>query len=183
VPLLATQILWINLLTDTGPALAMGVDPPPDDVMDRPPRRFGERVIDGEMVGGIVAVGLTMAVGALAGLDLYLPGGVVEGSSELVEARTVAFTTLVLAQLWNAFNTRSDRASFVNHLFTNGWLWAAVGLSLALQVAVVHVPLLNEAFDTVPLDGSQWAVCAGLSALVLVVGEAYKAVVRRLRLR
>jgi P-type Ca2+ transporter type 2C len=178
VPLLATQILWINLLTDTGPALAMGIDPPPDDVMERPPRRLTDRVIDAEMQVGIVLVGLTMAVAALLGLDLYLPGGLIEGSSSLTEARTVTFTTLVLAQLWNCFNARSDHASFVNHLFTNPLLWAAIALSLALQVAVVHVPLLNDAFDTTGLSPAQWAVCAALGATVLVTGEAYKAVLR-----
>jgi len=178
VPLLATQILWINLLTDTGPALAMGVDPPPTDVMDRPPRRLTDRVIDAEMQVGIVVVGLTMAVAALVGLDLYLPGGMIEGSSSLTEARTVAFTTLVLAQLWNCLNSRSDRASFVSHLFTNPLLWAAIGVSLALQVAVVHVPLLNDAFDTTGLSPAQWGVSAALGATVLVAGEAYKAVLR-----
>jgi P-type Ca2+ transporter type 2C len=178
VPLLATQILWINLLTDTGPALAMGIDPPPDDVMERPPRRLTDRVIDAEMQVGIVLVGLTMAVAALVGLDLYLPGGMIEGSSSLTEARTVAFTTIVLAQLWNCFNARSDHASFVNHLFTNPLLWAAIAVSLALQVAVVHVPLLNDAFDTTGLSLEQWGVCTALGAAVLVTGEAYKAVLR-----
>jgi magnesium-transporting ATPase (P-type) len=178
VPLLATQILWINLLTDTGPALAMGIDPPPDDVMERPPRRLTDRVIDAEMQVGIVLVGLTMAVAALVGLDLYLPGGMIEGSSSLTEARTVTFTTLVLAQLWNCFNARSDHASFVNHLFTNPLLWAAIALSLVLQIAVVHLPLLNDAFDTTGLSLAQWGVCAALGATVLVTGEAYKAVLR-----
>jgi magnesium-transporting ATPase (P-type) len=178
VPLLATQILWINLLTDTGPALAMGVDPPPDDVMARPPRRLIDRVIDAEMQVGIAVVGLTMAVAALVGLDMYLPGGVIEGSGGITEARTVAFTTLVLAQLWNCFNARSDHASFVNHLFTNPLLWGAIALSLLLQVAVVHLPVLNEAFDTTPLTWSQWGVCAALGATVLVAGELYKLVLR-----
>src|SRR5690606_103332 len=139
VPLLATQILWINLLTDTGPALAMGVDPPPDDIMSRPPRRLTDRVIDTEMQVGIVLIGLTIAVTALFALDRHLPGGRVEGHGSIDEARTAAFTTLVLAQIWNCFNTRSDRASFVNHLFTNRLLWAAIALSLALQVLVVHL--------------------------------------------
>jgi magnesium-transporting ATPase (P-type) len=179
VPLLATQILWINLLTDTGPALAMGVDPPPDDVMVRPPRRLTDRVVDAEMQVGVVVVGLTMAVAALAGLDLYLPGGLVEGSGGLTEARTVAFTTLVLAQLWNCFNARSDRASFVDHLFTNPLLWVAIAVSLALQVAVVHVPVLNEAFETTPLSLGAWALCAALGATVLVAGELTKVVLRR----
>src|SRR5690606_14122198 len=69
VPLLATQILWINLLTDTGPALAMGVDPPPADVMQRPPRRLTDRVIDAEMQGGILVVGVTMALDRKGGVQ------------------------------------------------------------------------------------------------------------------
>ncbi len=178
VPLLATQILWINLLTDTGPALAMGVDPPPADVMDRPPRRLSDRVIDGEMQAGIAVVGLTMALATLVGIDMYLPGGLIEGSSSVTEARTVAFTTLVLAQLFNCFNARSDRASFVDHLFTNRLLWAAIGVSLLLQVAVVHVPLLNDAFDTEPLSLAQWGVCAALASTVLVAGELFKLILR-----
>ena len=179
VPLLATQILWINLLTDTGPALAMGVDPPPDDIMELPPRRMTDRIIDREMQAGIVLVGLVMALTTLFALDLYMPGGLVEGDGPVDEARTVAFTTLVLAQLWNCFNTRSDRASFVNHLFSNRLLWGAIALSLALQVLVVHVPLLNDAFGTDPLSAGQWGVCVALSSLVLVVGEIWKAGLRR----
>ncbi len=75
VPLLATQILWINLLTDAAPALALGVDPPPDDVMARSPRKLSDRVIDAEMQLGIGFVGLVMAVVSLVALDLHLPGG------------------------------------------------------------------------------------------------------------
>ncbi|MFO7280598.1 MAG: calcium-translocating P-type ATPase [Thermoanaerobacterales bacterium] len=179
VPLLATQILWINLLTDTGPALAIGVDPPPDDVMRRPPRRPTDRVVDGEMQLAILVGGITMAVTSLLAFDIYLPDGLVEGHAGVGEARTAAFTTLVLAQLWNCLNARSDRASAVDHLFTNPLLWGAIAVSLLLQVAVVHVPLLNEAFDTEPLSLGQWLVCAGLSSAVLVVGELLKAGLRR----
>src|SRR5690606_20805894 len=125
VPLLATQILWINLLTDTAPALAMGVDPPPDDVMDRPPRALTDRVIDREMRIGVVFVGAVMAVVTLLALDAKLPGGLVHGTGTITEARTVAFTTLVLAQLFNCFNARSDRVSAFHHLFTNPLLWIA----------------------------------------------------------
>ena len=111
VPLLATQILWINLLTDAAPALALGVDPPLDDVMARSPRRLSDRVIDTDMQLGIGFVGLVMAVVTLVALDLHLPGGLIGGSGNITEARTMAFTTLVLAQLYNCFNARSDRVS------------------------------------------------------------------------
>jgi len=174
VPLLATQILWINLLTDVAPALAMGVDPPPDDVMLRPPRRMTDRVIDGEMWWGIAWVGIVMAAVTLAALDLRLDGGVLGGSGGIAEARTMAFTTLVLAQLFNAFNARSDRVSAFHHLFTNRLLWGAIALSLVLQVAVVQLTFLNRAFDTTPLALGDWLICVALASIVLFAVEAKK---------
>jgi magnesium-transporting ATPase (P-type) len=181
VPLLATQILWINLLTDTAPALALGVDPPPADVMQRAPRRPTDRVIDAGMWIGIVWVGFVMAVVTLIALDLRLPGGPLGGSGTIDEARTMAFTTLVLAQLFNCFNARSDRMSAFDHLFTNRLLWGAVALSAALQVAVVQLPFLNQAFDTTPLTFDEWLICLGLASVVLWADEAKKLIERQLR--
>ena len=178
VPLLATQILWINLLTDAAPALAVGVDPPDPRVMDRPPRSRSDRLIDARMWSGVLLVGATMAVATLLVLDLGLPGGLFEGDIGLGEARTMAFTVLVLAQLFNVVNSRSDSVSAAHHLFVNPWLWAAVALSLSLQIAVVYVPLLNEAFDTRPLEFDQWLVCLALASTVLWVDEIRKLVAR-----
>ncbi len=180
-PLLATQILWINLLTDSAPALALGVDPPPGDVMRRPPRGPGDRVIDRDMWIGIVWVGLVMAVATLVALDLRLPGGLVGNGGDVETARTMAFTTLVLAQLFNCFNARSDRRSAFSGLFANTWLWGAIAVSLALQVAVVHLPFLNEAFGTSPLSATDWLICVGLASAVLWANEAKKLVDRRRR--
>jgi magnesium-transporting ATPase (P-type) len=182
-PLLATQILWINLLTDTAPALAMGVDPPPRDVMRRRPRKLTDRVIDREMQLGVMLVGVVMALVTLLAIDLKLPGGLVEGSAGLAEARTAGFTVLVLAQLFNCFNSRSDRVSAFRGLFTNRWLWAAIGLSLLLQLLVVHVPLLNRAFGTTPLSAADWALCAALASLVLWADELKKLLGRRISRR
>lgn len=174
VPLLATQILWVNLLTDSAPALAIGVDPPPDDIMHRSPRRPVDRVIDREMWIGIVWVGLVTALATLAALDIGLDGGLLGGSGTLAEGRTMGLTTLVLAQLFNAFNARSDRVTAFHRLFTNRLLWAAVGISALLQVAVVHVPFLNDAFDTTPLSLGEWLICTGLASLVLWGAELRK---------
>ncbi len=179
VPLLATQILWINLLTDTAPALALGVDPPPDDVMKHPPRRLTDRVVDAEMARGIALVGFTMALATLLALDLRLPGGFIEGSGSIDDARTMAFTTLVLAQLYNCLNARSDTTSAFHHLFTNWLLWLALGASVGLQVAVVHLSFLNDAFSTSPLSPAGWLICAGLASSVLWVNEARKLLLRR----
>jgi magnesium-transporting ATPase (P-type) len=181
VPLLATQILWINLLTDTAPALALGVDPPPADVMRHRPRRVSDRIIDTEMLRGIVFVGLVMALATLAALDLRLSGGLLGGSGDIDEARTMAFTTLVLAQLFNCFNARSDETSAFSHPFTNRLLWLAVGVSLLLQAAVVQTPFLNDAFGTAPLSLGDWLICGALGSAVLWADEVRKLFVRRKR--
>jgi magnesium-transporting ATPase (P-type) len=181
LPLLATQILWINLVTDSAPALAMGVDPETDDVMARPPRPLTERVIDSRMWMGVLLLGAVMALATLTTIDLYLAGGLIEGDRALDSARTAGFTTLVFAQLFNCFNARSETTSAFHHLFVNPWLWGAVALGLVLQIAVVHLGFLNAAFGTVPLTLDQWLVCAGMASLVLWVSELRK-LIRRVHL-
>ena len=178
LPLLATQILWINLVTDSGPALAMGVDPSTDDVMARKPRGRSERVIDLRMWSGVIQIGLVMALAALLTIDISLPGGMIDGHHDLTTARTAGFTTLVLAQLFNCFNARSDSRSAFSHLFVNRWLWAAIALSVALQVAVVHLVFLNLAFGTAPLSPDQWLLCAAMASVVLWYSELRKLVIR-----
>ncbi len=174
LPLLATQILWINLITDSGPALAMGIDPETEHVMARKPRRPNERVIDGRMWAAVLQIGAVMAVVTLLTLDMYLPGGLIEGTHDLVNARTAAFTTLVFAQLFNCFNARSETLSAFRHVFVNPWLWAAIAASVALQVAVVHVSFLNVAFGTVPLAPDQWLTCVAMGSVVIWVEELRK---------
>jgi P-type Ca2+ transporter type 2C len=178
LPLLATQILWINLITDSAPALAMGVDPETEDVMARPPRRPDQRVIDARMWTGVVTIGAVMAAATLLSIDLYLPGGLVAGHHDLANARSVGFTVLVLAQLFNCFNARSETTSAFRHLFVNPWLWGALAASALLQVAVVQVAFLNTAFGTEPLDWDQWVAAAAMASSVLWAGELRKLVLR-----
>ena len=179
VPLLATQILWINLVTDSGPALAMGVDPEVDDVMARRPRRPEDRIIDRRMWGGVISIGLVMAAASLLAIDIFLPGGMIAGSDSLEVARTAGFTTLVLAQLFNALNSRSETTTAFAGVFSNHWLWGAIVLAALLQVAVVHLPLLQSAFGTAGLTGTQWLVCVALASSVLWFDELRKLVLRR----
>lgn len=183
MPLLATRISWINLLAGTAPALAMGVYPPPDDVMRRMPRRLNDRVIDRVMWIGILWVGLVMAAVALISLDLRLASGFLCGIGDIDEARTMAFTTLVFAQLLNCFNARSDRTSASHHLFTNRPLWGELALSVVLQIAVVQLPFLDDAFCTTPLATDDWLICAGLTSVVLWTDETKKLLERRLERR
>ncbi|KAB2758341.1 MULTISPECIES: cation-translocating P-type ATPase [Brucella/Ochrobactrum group] len=179
LPLLATQILWINLITDSGPALAMGIDPQDDGVMARPPRRPDEHAIDARMWRSVAGTGLVMALATLLTIDFYLPSGLIEGSQNLERARTAAFTVLVFAQLFNCFNARSEFKSAFSHLFSNKWLWAAVGLSVVLQIAVVNLSFLNTAFGTLPLSLDQWLFCVAMSSSVLWFSEIRKWISRR----
>ncbi len=181
LPLLATQILWVNLVTDSTPALAMGVDPEIDDVMARRPRRLDAAAIDRRMWAGIMSVGLVMALVTLFTIDVFLPGGLIEGSDTLTVARTAGFTTLVLAQLFNSLNARSETTSAFKGLFSNGWLWGSIALGAVLQVAVVEVPFLQVAFGTAALDLAHWAACLGLASVVLWYDEIRKLVLRRSR--
>jgi Ca2+-transporting ATPase len=174
LPLIATQILWINLVTDGPPALALGIDPADEGLMHQPPRPLGEGVLTRQMWIGIFFVGIIMAAGTLLVLDVALPGGWVEGSGSLRYAQTMAFTTLMLFQLFNVFNARSDERSAFADLFSNQWLWAAAALSLALQVVVVYVPFLQRAFGTEALGGRDWLLCAAVASSVLWLREIAK---------
>jgi P-type Ca2+ transporter type 2C len=179
LPLLATQLLWINLVTDGAPALALGLDPADPGQMQRPPRPPTERVITGRMWRGIFFVGVVMAAGTLYILDASLPGGLVDGAGTLRHAQTMAFTTLMLFQQFNLFNARSDRESAIHGLFTNAWLWGAIVVSVLLQVAVVYTPFLQRAFSTEALSASDWAWCTAVASSVLWLRELEKLVRER----
>ena len=178
-PLLATQILWINLVTDGAPALALGLDPADDKVMQQQPRPQGSGVITKPMWVGIALVGVIMAVGTLFILDFSLPGGFIAGSGEMDYARTMAFTTLVLFQLFNVLNARSDSRSAFRRLFDNPWLWGALTFSLGLQFAVIYLPFLQRAFDTVALSLTDWGLCVLVGSSVLWLRELSKWISRR----
>jgi Ca2+-transporting ATPase len=178
LPLLATQLLWINLVTDGAPALALGVDPADPELMNAPPRSKDEGVITRRMWSGVYFVGAVMAVGTLFVLDGALPGGLVDGSGDLRYAQTMAFTTLMMFQLFNVFNARSDEASAFRGILANRWLWAGVGLSLALHAAVIHAPFLQQAFSTTSLSAADWLQCAAVASSVLWLRELGKGVRR-----
>lgn len=186
VPLLATQLLWINLLTDAAPALAMGVDPSAEDVMNRRPRGVHDNVIDRPMWNDIIFTGLVMATVTLIGMDMHLSGGLFTDRSvgmngheaQMLEARTMGFTILVFAQMFNALASRSHLRSAFSGLFSNAWLWGAIALSALLQVLVIYVPALNLAFGTIPLTAGAWLECLGLAAAVLVASELRKVALR-----
>ena len=174
LPLLATQLLWINLVTDGAPALALGVDPPEEDLMCHPPRPNGEPVITGEMWQGIFFNGAVMAIATLLVLDASLPGGFIPGNGNLRYAQTMTFTCLTLAQFFNVFNSRSDRSSAFAGIFSNRWVWGALVLSLLLQLMVTYVPVMQQAFGTTPLSLTDWVKCLIPASAVLWMRELWK---------
>ena len=183
LPLLATQILWINLVTDGAPALALGLDPAERGLMRRGPRRRDEGVLTRRMWREIATSGLVMALGTLWVLDASLPGGFVAGTGTIEHARSMAFTTLVLAQLFNAFNTRAVSRSAFADLGTAHWTIAAVALSLVLQGAALYLTPLQRAFGATALRGTDWLICVAVSSAVLWEREIVKLVGRARRSR
>ncbi len=119
-----------------------------------------------------------MALATLFVLDVALPGGFIAGRGSMRHAQTMAFTTLMFLQLFNVFNARSDTRSAFGGLFRNRWLWGAVGLSLALQVAVIYVPYLQHALGTAALSGGDWLHCALVASSVLWIRALSKLATR-----
>jgi Ca2+-transporting ATPase len=186
LPLLAAQLLWINLVTDGPPALALGVDPRDPNVMERKPRARGSGVLLTEDWLRLAGIGIVMMIGTLLVLDAYYPGGMftlfatgtAPNAADEAYARTMAFTTLMMFQLFNVYNCRSSSRSAFTGFFQNKWLLGAVALSLFTHVLVIYVPFLRTAFHTVPLTGSDWMIATGVAATLLVAIEALKLVVR-----
>ncbi|MFE7276254.1 cation-translocating P-type ATPase [Streptomyces sp. NPDC057623] len=163
-PLTAAQLLWVNIIMDGPPAMALAVDPARDDVMRRPPRAPAERILDARRLLGISRAGAVMALGTVVLLAL---------AREQVDtdtALTMAFTTFVLFQLFNSLNARADDGPLLGrHQFRNRTLWLCLAGVLAVQIAAVHLPWARTVFGTVPLDAGQWALCLGTASTVLLV--------------
>jgi len=176
-PLHPLQILWLNMITDVFPAMALALERSSGGVMSRPPRDPAEPLLPKGMVKLVIWQGALLAavtLGAFA-YTLYFGG---ESSADHDRAVTVAFLTLGLAQLFHTFNVRSRRQSLISGLFRNWWLWAAVAFCFVLQIAAVHTPLLNRVLHTVPLSASDWTLVLGFSIAPVVLTEILKALFR-----
>ena len=174
LPLVALQILWLNLITDIFPAFALALEPSSPGVMKRSPRDPQEPLITVSFVGLIAWQGLLLAGVTLLSFGIGLHWHGTEGEG-LRQATTMAFMTLALAQVFHAFDARSqNRSVFTSRLFTNAWLWGAVAICLILQAAAVYLPLLQRVLHTVPPTASEWGVIAGCSLLPVAVVELVK---------
>ncbi|MCK4670136.1 MAG: calcium-translocating P-type ATPase, SERCA-type [Nanoarchaeota archaeon] len=169
-PLIAIQILWMNLITDGLPALALGVDPKEPGVMERPPRKKETKILGNHGLQRVIIIGIIMCIGTLGIYWLYKP------AVQMDYARTMAFTTLVMFQLVHVFNCRSLHHSlFKVGVWANKKLWYAVIISLFLQIAVIYTPL-NQFFRTVPLNLYDWGFVILIAVSIFVIREIWKMV-------
>lgn len=175
-PLLPIHILWINLVTDSLPALALGVEKNDPGIMNEKPRNPKESVFAHGMGGRIVYQGIILAIITLTVFQIGLANYSVE------VARTMCFAVLAFSQLTHAINVRSQKKSLFNSgLFTNRYLWMALGLSFALQLAVLLIPAFQPIFHVVAMNGMQWFVVIIGSLSPLVIVEFTKFIGRLLR--
>jgi len=174
IPLVALQILWVNLVTDGLPALALAVDPPAPDVMQRPPRRVKTSIFSRPVTTFIGGVGLWTALATLAVFLWALQSG-----RTVIEAQCLTFVTLVMIELFNCFNCRSERLSlFQVGVFKNKWLLAAVASSFLLTLPLLYAPFLQGPFRTFALGPSDWGIVLLGGASVIVAAELGKLVAR-----
>ena len=169
LPLVPIQILWVNLVTDGLPAMALGLDAPEGDVMRRKPRHPKEGVFARGLAWKIVSRGFL--IGAMTLLAFIIAHN--QNPNELKYAQTVAFATLVLAQLIHVFDCRSEHSVFHRNPFGNMYLVGAVLISILLMLVVIYYPPLQPIFSTMPIQARDWLLIVGLSSIptFLLVGS------------
>jgi len=171
LPITALQLLWINVIVDGPPALSLGVEKADKDIMQRPPRNPKEKVLKKDNLIYVLLVGIVMCIGTLS-VFAWVYNNSLEN---LGEARTAAFTTFVMFQLFNVFNCRSKTESiFKIGLFSNLFLIIAVLITLLIQITIVYVPFMQGIFNTVPLGLKEWIAIVLVSSSVFVLFELYK---------
>ncbi len=175
-PFSPIQVLWVNLIMDGPPALALGADPTRPEVMERRPRDPDAPILDNGRLRRLVLAGTVMAIGTIGVFAWMLQAHPDDGGAL---AGTMAFTTFVLFQFVNAVNARLEYTTvFDRHTLRNGKLWSALAGVLALQIVAVHVPVIGGLVDVVPLSPGQWSTAAGIASTLLLVEELRKALTR-----
>ncbi len=174
-PLLAVQIIWNNLVTDTAVAVPLGLEPRIGDELKQPPRHPSVGILFPGMLLRVFFMSVMMGVGA------FLVFNWAQARFSIEEARTITFCTLVTFEWFRAFNARADeRTVFKLGLLKNRWLVGSVALAVLLQIAVVYLPFLQQAFHTVPLSADKWGIIIASGASPFIIEETRKALFPRL---
>lgn len=169
-PLVPVHILWINLVTDSLPALALGMEKQSDDVMKEKPRRKGDSIFAHGLGGRIIFQGIVLF---LISLIVFVTA---EKTYGLAVGRTMVFCVLGLSQLAHLLNVRSEKQSAFKHLFTNRYLWGAMAISVCVQLIVILIPTLHPFFTVTALNAVQWVTVVLASVAPLAVVEITKAI-------
>lgn len=165
IPLLPVQILWVNLVTDGLPAMALGIDPNDRDIMSRPPRNPGESVFSRGLSKKIIRRGVQIGFSSV-----LVFSGVYLLKNDLVLARTMAFCTLVFSQMFHVFDCRSEILTiFEAGILRNKFLIAAASISVCMQLSVIYCPFLQEIFETVPLGSIDWLIILTVSGWTFII--------------
>ncbi len=176
-PVFPLQILWINLITNGLPALALGVDPAERDLMSKKPRPAKDKIIGPWEFWMIMANGFIMGIAALYAFyyEYYIiKEAGLEQQQQYYEACTMAFTILALSPIIHAFNCRSKSVSAFYGMFENAWIWLSALVAVILQLIAVHYKPLQSAFKTIDISFDKWFIIIGLSVLPLLFMEFYK---------
>ena len=172
VPLLPIQLLWLNLVTDSFPALALGMEKGDPEIMDIPPRDPDEPILDKDMIKALVVQSIAISA---ATLGAYIWGMRTYGTVNLYYARTITFATLITAELLRAYSSRSLNHSILKiGVFSNKTMVRSTLLAFALLLVVIYVPALQPIFDTFAMGLGDWSMVLLFSIIPLVFGELYK---------
>ena len=174
------HLLWINLITDCLPALALGMEKSESDSMKHPPRKSNEGIFAGGMAFDVAAQGILVTVLTL--LSYFIGHFIESGKWEIVnspDGMTMAFLTLSLVEIFHSFNMRSRRASVFSMKNQNKWLWIAMLASLVLTTSVIYIPFLRNAFDFEHISVLEYAVAVGLAVLIIPIIEIVKLIQRK----
>ncbi|MBN2168309.1 MAG: calcium-translocating P-type ATPase, PMCA-type [Actinobacteria bacterium] len=178
LPLVAAQILWINLVTDGLPALALGMEPTEGDIMKRPPRLLGENILAPRKQVDLLLQGTLISVGALTAFALsHYWLGYSWNNGQLVMCQTVVFTTMVLSQVFHSLNYRSETRSILKAPpWKNKYLLGAFLISIALQMAVLYVPFMQKAFNTHAPSAQAWALILACALVPVILIDRIKVI-------
>ena len=179
-PLAPIQLLWLNLITDGAPALALSTEKGDPDIMDQPPRAPKEPIINRQMLVGVVTQTIAITTVTLIAFWVGLHHSGASMQDNLDIAKTMAFVTLSTSELLRAFTARSERYPLLKQgVFTNKWMNIAVVFSLVLVLVVVYIPFLNPVFKTTPMGWEQWQLILPLLLVPSIVAELVKWITSR----
>ena len=180
IPLVPIQLLWLNLVTDSFPALALGQEKGESDIMLQPPRRSDSRILNKDMIWSIATQAIAIFASVYIAFNFGLARYGTEAGLPHDGARTYAFVTLILAELLRAYSSRSEHESvFKIGLFSNKTMLKATAISFVLLILVIYIPFLDPVFHTIPLGILEWLLLIGLALIPFIVGELFKKIYYR----